>query len=374
LEALILLSIIPFSLPTEEITVEHSKSRRPSFKILAPVLPDNFFPWFVTGYADAESCFFIHIVKRHDRKNGYAVQLRFTIHIDVADISLLYLIKKFFNCGTISPVDKFNSIDYTVTDISSIQNIIVPFFRQYPLRGTKYLDFLDWVEAVNIIATGEHLSLIGIENLIKLKSNMNKKRNVPINYQPNHTIPSHSSYVPLDGNYVSGFMAGDGAIAFETISRFGRFAFQIIQHVNNRLLLESFTPLFNLTEPPINHNKFNNSIEFKITHRQSLSDIVVPFFKLYPLYGVKSITFLKLIDILAFMENDNHRSISGKGRPWKPEVKEKALNIWVNSDTLLLVTGLPGKKGWVQVPPSVYDKSDRLNFTLPLIEKKNKIK
>ena len=120
----------------EIITVKYIKDKKPSFEIPSPFLPNNFSPWFVTGYADAESCFFIHIIKHKNKTTGYAVQLRFIIVNNGVVFSLLYLIKKFFGCGVISPVNSNDVISFTVSDINSIINIMTPL----PPEGGFHLE------------------------------------------------------------------------------------------------------------------------------------------------------------------------------------------------------------------------------------------
>jgi hypothetical protein len=101
------------------MTINYTDSRLPSFQIPIPFIPFNLSPWFITGHAEAESCFFIRVAKRNN-KIGYIVQLRFIICINVADITLLYLIKQFFNCGVITPIHPSGKVEYIVSDIDSI--------------------------------------------------------------------------------------------------------------------------------------------------------------------------------------------------------------------------------------------------------------
>jgi len=78
------------------ITIKYMKDRKPPFKIPTPVIPSNFSPWFITSYADAECCFYIHLVKRSGRTTGYAVQFKFVIHINAIETTLLSFNSKIF--------------------------------------------------------------------------------------------------------------------------------------------------------------------------------------------------------------------------------------------------------------------------------------
>ena len=99
-------------------SISYVNNRKPAFLIPTVTLPKDFSPWFITGYTDAEGCFFIYLVENPKSKIGYSVKLKFIIHIHSADVVLLHLIQKYFNCGVISKIDKHDSIDLTITDRS----------------------------------------------------------------------------------------------------------------------------------------------------------------------------------------------------------------------------------------------------------------
>ncbi len=56
------------------------------------------------------------------------------------------MIKTYFNFGIILKIEIKGCLEYTVSDKNSSSNIRIPFFNKYPLRGTKLLDYLDWVQ------------------------------------------------------------------------------------------------------------------------------------------------------------------------------------------------------------------------------------
>jgi hypothetical protein len=108
------------------------------------------------------------------------------------------------------------------------------------------LDFLNFEKAINIIKSGNHLTKDGLNELIKLSSSMNSFRKHSIDYSPIHTLETSPTYIPLNGHYVNGFIAGDGCLYLNLNNKnFGRMALQISQHTNNRLLLVSIANYFN---------------------------------------------------------------------------------------------------------------------------------
>jgi hypothetical protein len=51
-------------------------------------------------------------------------------------------------------------------------------------------------------------------------------------------------YIPIDGHYINGFIAGDGCLVLRMGKLFGTMHLCISQHKNNRLLMESIAKYF----------------------------------------------------------------------------------------------------------------------------------
>jgi len=68
----------------------------------------------------------------------------------VNELELINKVKSYFGFGTVK-IHKDGSVDFIVTDLPNILKIKEHFIK-YPLRGTKHLDFLDFLVL--------HLSLI----------------------------------------------------------------------------------------------------------------------------------------------------------------------------------------------------------------------
>lgn len=113
-----------------------------------------FNPDFVTGLSDAEGCFSVRVWENKRTKCKRNVQLDFKIKMLENETELLPMIRSFFNCGILWHYRKDDTVWFRVQDISSIKNNIIPHFLKYPLRGTKYLYFLSFKEAFDIIKQG----------------------------------------------------------------------------------------------------------------------------------------------------------------------------------------------------------------------------
>jgi hypothetical protein len=64
-------------------------------------------------------------------------------------------------------------------------------------------------------------------------------------YSPSHVIKGNINYIPLNGHYVNGFIAGDGCLSLILIYKnFCKMSIQISQHINKKILLESIANYF----------------------------------------------------------------------------------------------------------------------------------
>jgi hypothetical protein len=137
-------------------------------------------------------------------------------------------------------------VRFRIQDISSITNKIIPHFSNYPLRGTKYLDFLAFKKALDIIKSKEHLTNEGLNKLYTLSKGMNTGREftADVKYSPDHTKENSINYIPMEGHYINGFIAGDGCLILNLGKNFGIMRLCITQHKNNRLLMDSIAIYF----------------------------------------------------------------------------------------------------------------------------------
>jgi hypothetical protein len=204
----------------------------------------NIDPYFITGLTEAEGSF--SIIKKKDIRAKYNINLglRFKITMLVNETELLNMVKSFFKCGSLN-IGKDGTISFEVKDIYSLNKYIIPHFCNYPLRGTKNLDFFTFKEVLDIINSKKHLIKEGIDEIIELSNRMNSYRKFPVEYYPLHTNEDNLEYIPINGHYINGFIAGDGCLALNTKNiGFGRMSLQISQHKNNKQLMLSIANYF----------------------------------------------------------------------------------------------------------------------------------
>lgn len=95
---------------------------------------------WMAGFVSGEGCFSVTEYKS-SRVN---VRLVFSITQHSRDESLIRSLVDFFGCGAYrSSYSNRTTVGFECTSFSSIYEIILPFFREYSIRGEKYKDFED---------------------------------------------------------------------------------------------------------------------------------------------------------------------------------------------------------------------------------------
>lgn len=129
---------------------------------------------YIAGFVDGEGCFDLQFRRdvRHERINKpvyYGWRYQFVIVTRKDDEELLRKIQKTFNCGSIN-FARGDQTRYSVQDITHLYNIILPFFKKYPLSGKKKKDFELWAEAIEIIYQnkGKFLKKWSKENFLRV--------------------------------------------------------------------------------------------------------------------------------------------------------------------------------------------------------------
>lgn len=95
---------------------------------------------WITGFVDGDGCFFI-------QKTASTIRHKFIISQDKRSVDTLYAIKEKFKCGSVHKAGK-NMMAFEVSSKKSLETIIIPFFKKYPLQTEKRKDFYKFVESI----------------------------------------------------------------------------------------------------------------------------------------------------------------------------------------------------------------------------------
>jgi hypothetical protein len=140
--------------------------------IQSNIIPD---PHWITGFVSGEGNLDVGI-KKSKNIIGYQAYLRFRISQHARDAELMRLIMIYLNAGRLE-IDSRKPVIYLVINkISEINQIVIPFFDQYPICGIKHLDYLDWCKIANLIKSGAHLTNEGLAEIQRIKDGINTGR------------------------------------------------------------------------------------------------------------------------------------------------------------------------------------------------------
>lgn len=172
-------------------------------------------------------------------------------------------------------------------------------------------------QCFEIIKQGNHLTEIGLLEIIGLKSNLNLGLPVKVKEAfPNVPEVNKLEYkfngIP-NPFWVSGFTSGEGS--FQIIARnsnnsiFARFSIHL--HIRDLEVLKGISTYFNeFTEKKVTMTE--KSAQLQISKFSDINNIIIPFFKKNPILGVKSLDFIdfkKVCDILKTKEHLTSTSV-----------------------------------------------------------------
>jgi hypothetical protein len=142
---------------------------------------------WVVGFVDGEGCFSIGFVRQPSRagrkgyRAGYQVAHRFVVTQGAGSAASLEELQRFFDAGRIYENQRHDNHrehlhQYIVGNRSELVERIIPFFREYPLRTHKRVDFEKFALCLERIAAGQHLTAGGLIEIAKIAETMNHRK------------------------------------------------------------------------------------------------------------------------------------------------------------------------------------------------------
>ena len=84
------------------------------------------------------------------------------------------MIQKYFeNIGYISKINDRFTVEFRVSDITSLNNIIIPHFEKYSLITNKYEDFVVFKQIVSLMSENKHTNLEGLKEILVHRASLN---------------------------------------------------------------------------------------------------------------------------------------------------------------------------------------------------------
>jgi len=127
--------------------------------------------YYLAGFADGEGSFNVSFRPRSDFKIPWKISLCF--NISQKDKVILALYKRYLQCGTLR--SRPDGVwYYEVNNLRAIVENVIPFFLKFNfLSAKKKRDFQKFQELANIIQVNGHLTFKGINQILKIRKDMN---------------------------------------------------------------------------------------------------------------------------------------------------------------------------------------------------------
>ena len=133
-------------------------------------------PQWLAGFTTGEGCFYIKLVKSINSRQGFSVQLLFQLTQHTRDELLMRSLIDYLNSGTV--IKDKDTYVFQVTKFLDITDKIIPFFKDYPVIGSKSEDYNDWLKVVELMKNKAHLTKEGLDSIRLIKAGMNRGRNL----------------------------------------------------------------------------------------------------------------------------------------------------------------------------------------------------
>jgi len=127
---------------------------------------------YIAGFVDGEGSFNVSLVKRNDYRLKWRVVPIF--NVSQKDITMLFLIKKYLNCGRIQKrKDGLNM--YIVENLTAINERVIPFFKRFNfLSTTTKTNFSIFCQIIKLLNRQDRLDKDTFVKICQLREKLNK--------------------------------------------------------------------------------------------------------------------------------------------------------------------------------------------------------
>lgn len=131
---------------------------------------------YFAGFVEGEGCFSVSIKPHKQMKFGWVVDPMFSIYQHKKNRNILEIFQKELQCGYI--VEKQGNPEVLVLVVDNrrtLEEKIIPFFNKYRFLGTKWHDFLLFLQIVQMMKEKKHLEKSGLVEIVKKAFQMNQQ-------------------------------------------------------------------------------------------------------------------------------------------------------------------------------------------------------
>jgi len=128
---------------------------------------------WIVGFVSGVGNFDVQISQSTINEIKSRVQLRFRLSQHINDINLMEKIKSELGAGRLYRHPNGIAVTLTVSNLSDITDIIIPYFEKNIIVGIKLYDYKDWCKIHKLLLKGTHLTIEGLKLIRKIKLGMN---------------------------------------------------------------------------------------------------------------------------------------------------------------------------------------------------------
>ena len=128
---------------------------------------------YITGFVDGEGSFLVSFNRRSGIKVGIEVRPSFSVSQHRRSKEIIFKLHEFFKCGGVRYSKRDQNYKYEVRSLTDLNNIIIPYFKKFPLQTSKKNDFELFCKICKIMKENKHLSVTGIKEILDLGYKMN---------------------------------------------------------------------------------------------------------------------------------------------------------------------------------------------------------
>ena len=296
-----------------------AQQNKKNFLVLQPYSLENYKldPWWVTGFCDDEGCFHVNLIENKKLKFSWRIQHRFTIVLHLKDKPISQEIQSYLGVGKIYKHGP-KYLKFRVHSFKEL-DIVINHFKKYPLITNKCSDFKLFIMVYEIMRRKEHLTQEGFMKIIAIKASINRglSEKLKLNF-PDVVLgierPKVNTPKTIDPSWLVGFTDGEGSFMINifqsqtnSIGFQVKLVFQITQHKRDEKLMISLIELLQCGKIFKNRETF----DFKVYKLSDILNKIIPFFKKYPILGMKAIDFDDWCKAAELMKNKIHLTAEG---------------------------------------------------------------
>jgi LAGLIDADG endonuclease len=136
---------------------------------------------WIVGFVDGEGCFSSPIYRCGKMKLRWQVRPEFAVAQGASSRDVLEGLIRFFGCGKVYRNSRHDNhredmYRYCVQRFGDLWDVIVPFFRENPLRTSKRENFEKFAWIIELMDLRRHLSVPGIMEIAEIAQTVNHRK------------------------------------------------------------------------------------------------------------------------------------------------------------------------------------------------------